>query len=231
MARVPVNDKIVARAQELLKDPRHSSGYRNRLHDIVNGKVASVDVDWWRHENGVAARQVDARLEKKFKQKLAAIKALADPARNPSEHQRRVAEAAFAKLQAAGRPKEQRVPSAPGLEEYDREIERSRAQRRAEMDAAFKAYNARWAASPRGKATKAWMDAERARHAEAAVARVNTTRPEPKPEPINTTKANPSVNTTTKKPRSADRHREPNRDRHSPGYMRDYMRRRRAKGD
>lgn len=31
-----------------------------------------------------------------------------------------------------------------------------------------------------------------------------------------------------KKPRSADRHREPNRDRHAPGYMRDYMRRRRA---
>ena len=37
------------------------------------------------------------------------------------------------------------------------------------------------------------------------------------------------VNTTApKKPRTADRHREPNRDRHAPGYMRDYMRRRRA---
>jgi hypothetical protein len=29
---------------------------------------------------------------------------------------------------------------------------------------------------------------------------------------------------TTKKPRSADRHKEPNRDRHSEGYMREYMR-------
>jgi hypothetical protein len=38
---------------------------------------------------------------------------------------------------------------------------------------------------------------------------------------FNTTNATP-------KPRTADRHREPNRDRHSPGYMRDYMRRRRA---
>jgi hypothetical protein len=33
---------------------------------------------------------------------------------------------------------------------------------------------------------------------------------------------------TASKPRSADRHRAPNRDRHPPGYMRDYMRRRRA---
>jgi hypothetical protein len=40
----------------------------------------------------------------------------------------------------------------------------------------------------------------------------------------------PSVNTAAKKPRTADRHREPNRDRHSPGYMRNYMRRRRAAG-
>jgi hypothetical protein len=31
-----------------------------------------------------------------------------------------------------------------------------------------------------------------------------------------------------KKPRSADRHKEPNRDRHSEGYMRDFMARRRA---
>jgi hypothetical protein len=33
------------------------------------------------------------------------------------------------------------------------------------------------------------------------------------------------------KPRSADRHLEPNRDRHSAGYMREYMRRRRAEKD
>jgi hypothetical protein len=32
----------------------------------------------------------------------------------------------------------------------------------------------------------------------------------------------------SRKPRSADRHLEPNRDRHSPGYMKLYMRRRRA---
>jgi hypothetical protein len=33
-----------------------------------------------------------------------------------------------------------------------------------------------------------------------------------------------SRKTYFKKPRSADRHLEPNRDRHSPGYMRNYMR-------
>jgi hypothetical protein len=37
-----------------------------------------------------------------------------------------------------------------------------------------------------------------------------------------------AVNTTKGKPRTGDRHRTPNRDRHSPGYMRAYMRRRRA---
>lgn len=48
-------------------------------------------------------------------------------------------------------------------------------------------------------------------------------------KPVNTTKPRPRVNTTkSKNPRSADRHLEPNRDRHSPGYMREYMRRRRA---
>jgi hypothetical protein len=90
----------------------------------------------------------------------------------------------------------------------------------------------------------------RAARRRKAAAPVNTTKPKPevvwptipfsvdgyrkhtqKTKPVNTTKAEAepeAVNTTTKKPRSADRHREPNRDRHSPGYMRDYMRRRRA---
>jgi hypothetical protein len=71
---------------------------------------------------------------------------------------------------------------------------------------------------------------------------VNTIKPRPSAKPISTakpqvakaasattTKPKPGVNTTKpKKPRSADRHRAPNRDRHRPGYMADYMRRRRA---
>jgi hypothetical protein len=55
----------------------------------------------------------------------------------------------------------------------------------------------------------------------------------PSTEALNTTKskpeAEPPLNTTAaKQPRSADRHLEPNRDRHRPGYMREYMRRWRA---
>jgi hypothetical protein len=63
---------------------------------------------------------------------------------------------------------------------------------------------------------------------------VNTTvKHEPGPVAVNTTaksrtaKPKSTVN-TTRKPRSADRHLEPNRDRHRPGYMKNYMRRRRA---
>jgi hypothetical protein len=168
MARVPVNDAIWQAARELL----YGGPYRDRLRRIAEREVKSVDVDWWRAVNGVTRR--DREQEKKFKAKLARIKAMADPKRNSSEHQRKVAEAVLAKVEAAGRSKAPHA-SAPGLEEYDREEARQRA--------------------------------------------AQTTKPRLQPPP---------ANATTKKPRSADRHREPNRDRHRPGYMRDYMRRRRA---
>jgi hypothetical protein len=227
MARAPVNDKIVQAAQELLKGP---SAYRDTLRRIVNGKVKSVDVDWWREENGVAPGHVSYKSKVAFEKKLATLKAMADPARSPNEHVRREAEAAFARVQAAGPPKPSHTRSAPGLEEYDRQEAQRRAEGRARMermDEAIKAARARRDAAMRNAA-------------------VNTTKskPEPKPEPVNTTtskpgpsvnttkaksKPEPSVNTTTaKKPRSADRHLEPNRDRHRPGYMVDYMRRWRA---
>jgi hypothetical protein len=58
-------------------------------------------------------------------------------------------------------------------------------------------------------------------------------RPKPKPaaKPAAKPATKPPVVNTTDKPgksRSTDRHLEPNRDRHSPGYMREYMARRRA---
>jgi hypothetical protein len=60
-----------------------------------------------------------------------------------------------------------------------------------------------------------------------------TTRAAPRTEPVNTTtKARPKpepVNTTKKNARSADRHKEPNRDRHKAGYMAAYMRKWRAR--
>jgi hypothetical protein len=51
---------------------------------------------------------------------------------------------------------------------------------------------------------------------------LNITRPAKTKSP-KTGKPEPSLN-TTKKPRSADRHLEPNRDRHRPGYLREFMR-------
>jgi hypothetical protein len=166
-----------------------------------------IDVDWWREIHGVARHQVNAYAEKKHNKKLAALKAHTDPARNPYAHERHAAAAALAKLQAAGPPKPKRMPSAPGLEQYDREQTRRMAESKRMMEEAFKA-------ARRGSSTVNTTS----RPAAAAAQRVNTTTARPEPPPVNTTR-----------PRSADRHREPNRDRHSPGYMRDYMRRRREK--
>jgi hypothetical protein len=174
MARVPVNDKIARTAKEIIKSFR-TYGWRKQLRQIVNGEVKYIDPEWWRHVNNNVN-----------KPKLDKVRAMADSARNPNEHERRSAETVLAKLQ---------TPSAPGLEDYDRE------------EARLKAMQARVKPKPEPVSTKKPS--------------VNTTKskakPKPKPESVNTTK-----------PRSADRHLEPNRDRHSPGYMRDYMRRRRA---
>jgi hypothetical protein len=220
----PVNDKILAAAQELLKKP---GADRAKLRQIINGKAKNVDVRWWREENGVAAAQAAAKLEKAFEKKLAAIKAMTDPARNPNAHVRREAEAALARVQAAGPPKAARLTSAPGLEEYDREQARRKAAAdrvHVKMDEAIKAARARRDAAMRKAAA-----VNTTRPKQASAKPVNTTTTKPRPTVNTTTKPRPTVNTTTpKKPRTADRHREPNRDRHRPGYMADYMRRRRA---
>jgi hypothetical protein len=201
MARVPVNDKILTQARALLKK---RGADRATLRKIINGKVKSVDVDWWRHVNGCSSSQVNARAEKEFKEKLAALEAHTDPARNPNAHERHAAAAALAKVQAAG--PHRRAPSAPGLAAYDRELARSLAESRRMMDEAFNARE-RHAAS---------VNTTRAAQPEA----VNTTRAA-QPEAVNTTRAaQPEAVNTTR----ADRHR----DRHSSGYMRAYMRRRRA---
>jgi hypothetical protein len=99
MERVPVNDKILAAAQELLGKPAVDHSVLRR---IISGKVKSIDADWWREAHGVVAAQVNAKREKDFKRKLADIKAMADPERNPNAHQRQVAEAACSIHQAGG---------------------------------------------------------------------------------------------------------------------------------
>jgi hypothetical protein len=127
MGRVPVNDEILQAARELLS--KRPGADQTKLRQIIDGKVKSVDVDWWREQNGVERRRQVERLQEKYNAKLDSIKAMADPARNPNGPQRRIAEAALAKLKAEGPPK-LRMRSAPGLEEYDREAARltSRAQ-------------------------------------------------------------------------------------------------------
>ena len=68
---------------------------------------------------------------------------------------------------------------------------------------------------------------------EAKPAAVNTAKANPEAEElVNTTNAKPKAKervNTTKKPRSADRHKHPNRDRQKPGYVAAYMRHWRAK--
>ena len=119
MARVPVNDKIVQTAQKLLA--RTYTFDRPKLRRIVSGELKSVDVDWWRQQNGVAHSQLVRRLERGAEPKLRKIRAMADPAMNPNKHQREVAEATLAKMQAKLQAEIRAIhlPLAPGLEDYD----------------------------------------------------------------------------------------------------------------
>jgi hypothetical protein len=242
-ARVPVNDKIVEAAKKLLKKPSAGPAHA-QLRKMVNGKVKSIDVDWWRKVNGVAPRQVTAKAEKSFQNKLAGIEAMADPARNSNEPQRQEAEKILARVRAAGPPKAPRMPSAPGLEEYD--LEQARLQAELDrMDARMwdKFKTPARKGGPMGNtATKligttrpkpSSVNTTKSQATKATPIPVNTTRTKPTAKPVNTTaqpkSAAKPVNTTTpKRPRTADRHLEPNRDRHRPGYMAEYMRRRRA---
>jgi hypothetical protein len=110
---------------------------RTKLRQIISGKVKSVDVDWWRWENGVTKHQVDVKAERDHDKRLAALKAMADPARNSNAHERRAAKAALARAEAAG-PPSGRLSSAPGLEEFDREQARQRAFYQAQYDEIIK---------------------------------------------------------------------------------------------
>jgi hypothetical protein len=133
--RVPLNDKIVQAARVLLAEPKHRRD--EKLKQIVNGRVKSIDANWWRKMHGVVPWQVVARAQAKFQAKLDALAAMADPARNLSAHRRRAAEDAFAKLKAVPSP-ELACPPAPGLEAYERELARSHARQDRILREAFK---------------------------------------------------------------------------------------------
>jgi hypothetical protein len=83
----------------------------------------------WREANGIAHRQMVRRLERDAEPKLRKIKAMTDPVMNPNEHQREVAEAILAKMQAKLQAEIRaiRLPPAPGLEDYDHQQAKSQA--------------------------------------------------------------------------------------------------------
>jgi hypothetical protein len=151
MSYIPVTPVIIAAAQALL-DSNKPSAYRDRLRAIVRGKVKSINTDWWRREHDCELSQLAKEQDKGYARKLAKIRAMIDPAGNSNPHQREVAAAMLTKLQAS-RPAV-RVRYAPGLEEFDREIERSRAEQLDIMNAAFARYKEKEMAKAAAKAAR-----------------------------------------------------------------------------
>jgi hypothetical protein len=102
MARIPVNDAILHRAQELQQDRRCMSElathHRVKLNRIVKGEINTVGSEWWRELHWAVNRR---RINKA--DRLAKL--------SPNEGERRAARAALERLRA----------SPPGLEEYDRQ--------------------------------------------------------------------------------------------------------------
>lgn len=79
----------------LARSETHISQHK-RLEAIVNGKRKLIDAAWWRKLHGDVDRAT-----------LGKVAALADPARNPSEHERANAARTLAKLKA------RRLPGMP----------------------------------------------------------------------------------------------------------------------
>jgi hypothetical protein len=162
MPTVPITDGIRKAAQGLLDEdatrPRARLRFedRKRLKAIADGERNVVDVGWWRATHGpkyVHTRDLKDAAENRAK--VEKIKAMADPARNPNEPQRKVAEDMLAKF------KPKRPPSAPGLDEHDR------------REAAIKeALDAQWPkTAEEWEARKRAVQAERAAKRAAAKAR------------------------------------------------------------
>jgi hypothetical protein len=224
MARVPVNDEILRKAREM--DGRVYCLDRGKLRQIISGKIKNIDVEWWRRRNGVSRWQLERQVKEKAERTIRKVKAMTDPALNPNAHQRRVAEEMLAKLQAKLQAEIDaiRPPSAPGLEEYDRLYP---PHQPAPAPTKPKPVNTKMYDGLFQDFAQRVTDAMRSDPDLRAVpkaAPVNTSEPEPAADPVNTKpEPEPEPEPVNTKPRS-DRHR----DRHSPGYMREYMRRRRA---
>jgi hypothetical protein len=139
-----ITDAIRKAAQDLLAKTAavpygqliSTSETRKQLKAIADptSRRKYVDVDWWRRIHGNqyvhAPNLKDAPVNLAKVEKL---KALADPERNSNAHEREAAAKALARF----RPRQ--PPTAPGLEEYERAVERAEAALEAEREAARRA--------------------------------------------------------------------------------------------
>jgi hypothetical protein len=178
-----ITDAMREAARKLSRDRevKLDGSDRALLRAVAEGKRKLIDGWWWSNVHKVVGRV-----------KLDKLQAMADPARNPMEHERAVASRKLAGFKARRPPglMPEPPPLPETLDEWDRD---------------------RWRRNPSRKGGGVNTNTK----PKPTPTLVNTMpKPKPKPKPVNT------------KPKpSSDR----NRDRHSPGYMRDYMRRRRAK--
>src|SRR6516162_2433326 len=103
MGTVPVNDKILHRARELQHDLQLATRHRVKLNQIVKGEIKSVGAEWWHEVHRTINRRRRNKVQRLFKL-------------SPVAGERRAAIAALNRLDEA---------SPPGLEEYDRQVQRS----------------------------------------------------------------------------------------------------------
>ena len=118
---IKVTNEIREAARQLA---RHNKGHDEAvLKAIVDGKRKLIDADWWRKVHGDVNR---AKLKK--------IAALADPERNSSEHERKVARdklaAAKARRPPGMRPEPPPLPKDPSeWERRDRRVRKTKTPR------------------------------------------------------------------------------------------------------
>jgi hypothetical protein len=185
MAMLKITEEMRAAARKLLRNSalKFDRPDRDLLTAIADGKRKLIRADWWTGHFKVVDRI-----------KLDKLQRMADPARNPNEHERTAAGRKLDEFKARrppGMPPE--PPPLPSRAElWERKLKRDRKGQPAPQ------------APPR-------------RSLPTSGGGVNTKAAEP---------ARGGVNAKLK--RTGDRHLNKG-DRHRPGYMRDYMRRRRAK--
>jgi hypothetical protein len=180
MARLKITAAMRVAASTLLRagERRLNGADCARLTGIIGGKRKVIDAAWW------------AKIHRVVDQgKLDKLAALADPVRNPNEHERRTAGRKLAEFQ--GRTPPGSRPQAPPLPDDISQWKRK--------------------PSKRGGVNTAESNNV------ALILNVEETSPA----------SSDDCGVNTKPSRTADRHLARG-DRHSPGYMRDYMRRRRA---